>query len=271
MNIDPRLSVIEKRLSRIGRILVFCSGKGGVGKSLCSSAAALILADQDRKVGLLDMDFYGASTHLFLGAPLRFPQESGGILPLSVTDRLGFMSICAFTGERAVPLRGEEVSNALLELLAVTVWDDTDYLIVDMPPGIGDEVLDLIRFMKRAQIVVVSSASVVSVRVVERLLSILVELKMDVAGIIENYTQNSMQKGLDRAPDLDTARDLERTSDLDKAPGLIKDLSRKFSVPLLGSLPYFSDIEEMIGARQELLNSGFSSRLKQILSTIVPL
>jgi ATP-binding protein involved in chromosome partitioning len=265
MNIDPRLAVIEKRLSRIGKILVFCSGKGGVGKSLCSSAAALILANQERTVGLLDMDFYGASTHLFLGAPLRFPQEAGGILPLEVADRLGFMSICAFTGERAVPLRGEEVSSALLELLAVTVWDDTDYLIVDMPPGIGDEVLDLIRFMKRAQIVVVSSPSVVSVRVVERLLSILVELKMDVAGIIENCTQNSKQSGPERASGLEGA------ADLDKSPDLNRDLSRKFSVPFLGSLPYFSDIEDMIGARHELLNSAFSSGLKQILSTIVPL
>jgi ATP-binding protein involved in chromosome partitioning len=247
MNIDPRLSVIEKRLSQIGRVLVFCSGKGGVGKSLCSSTAALTLADLDRRVGLLDMDFHGASTHLCLGVPLRFPEESGGILPLRIEKKLCFMSIGAFTGERAVPLRGEEVSNAVLELLAVTIWGELDCLIVDMPPGIGDEVLDVIRFMPMARIVVVSSPSVVSVKVVERLLSILVELKMDVAGVIENATHYAEKGCLNEA------------------------LSRKMSVPFLGSLPYYPEIEEIIGARETLRNSAFSSGLNEILSNVLPL
>ena len=153
MIIDPRLSIIDKRFRNIKRILVFASGKGGVGKSSSSVVTALSLADKGYKTGLLDLDFHGASDHIFLGTELAFPEESYGILPYKGAFDLRFMSIVPFTGEHGVPMRGEDISNALIELLAITIWDQLDFLIIDMPPGIGDEVLDLIRFLKRSEIV----------------------------------------------------------------------------------------------------------------------
>lgn len=242
--IDPRLSVIERRLSPIKRILVFSSGKGGVGKSICSSVASLILAREGQRIGLLDLDFHGASTHIFLGATPRFPEESHGLIPLSVREGLELMSIAAFTGEKAVPLRGDGVSNALIELLAVTIWGELDYLVVDMPPGIGDEVLDIIRFMGRSEVVVISTPSVVSVRVVERLLRMFLEIEVKIRGIIENMCPQN------RGSDLQTK--------------LVEELG----IDHLGVIPYYPDLEAVIGSPNKLLSSPFGSALAKILAAI---
>jgi ATP-binding protein involved in chromosome partitioning len=242
--IDPRLSVIERRLSAIKRILVFSSGKGGVGKSICSSVASLILAREGQRIGLLDLDFHGASTHVFLGATLRFPEESRGLIPLSVREGLEFMSIAAFTGEKAVPLRGNGVSNALIELLTVTIWGELDYLIVDMPPGIGDEVLDLIRLMGRSEVVVISTPSVVSLRVVERLLRMFLEIEVKVRGIIENMCPQN------RVSDLQT------------------EVVEELGIDHLGAIPYYPDLEGAIGSPDKLLSSHFGSTLAKILAAL---
>ncbi len=80
--IDPRTSVINERLTRIGRIIAVSSGKGGVGKSMVASALALSLAKEGYKVGLFDLDFTGPSTHIILGVPKNVqPKEEKGLVP----------------------------------------------------------------------------------------------------------------------------------------------------------------------------------------------
>ena len=139
--IDPRASIIDKRLSGVRRILVFGSAQGGVGKSVCATTGL--------RCGLLDVDFQGAACHLFLGSSPGFPEEEGGILPHRLNHDLRFMSIASFTGDEAVPMRGADLSNALVELLCVGIWGELDLLVVDMPPGIGDQILDLLRYIPR--------------------------------------------------------------------------------------------------------------------------
>jgi len=244
--LDPRTSIIDKRLSSVKRIIVFASGKGGVGKSSLSTVSSLLLAKQGYKTGLLDFDFHGASDHLFLGAELSFPEESYGILPHQLAFGLKFMSIAFFTGEHGVPLRGPDITNAILELLTVTIWGDLDYLVVDMPPGIGDEVLDLIRFMHRSEIVIVSSPSVVSVKVVKRLLDVFLHLKMPVAGIVENL----------------------RKPENSPLHGSEKELAGDLQLPFLGSIPIIADYEDSIGNPEELVEGGFAREVAKILARL---
>lgn len=225
--IDPRPAVIRKRLAPIRRILAFASAKGGVGKSVCSVLSALALRDGGRRVGLLDLDFQGASAHLLLGAELRFPEEEGGIRPLRVRGSLDFMSFAAFSRERAVPLRGREVSDALVELLAVTVWDPLDFLVVDMPPGIGDELLDVLRLLPGPEFVIIATPSAFALQVVERLLALLQELRLPVRGIVENMAR----------------------------PGggaAVAALAARYSLALLGSIPYLPEIESLLSSPDPL-------------------
>jgi ATP-binding protein involved in chromosome partitioning len=162
------------------------SGKGGVGKSMVATALALTLAKGGYRVGLFDVDFTGPSTHIILGVPKEVqPKEEKGLVPPTV-EGLEYMSLVYFVGDNPAPLRGADVSNALIELLAVTQWGALDVLVVDMPPGIGDAVLDLVRLVKRIEFLIVTTPSLLAFEVVKKQVALLCELKMPIIGVLEN-------------------------------------------------------------------------------------
>ena len=186
---DPRTTVINERLSRIGRIIAVSSGKGGVGKSLVATTLALTLSRRGCKVGLFDLDFTSPSTHLILGVKEAQPKEDKGIVP-PVVEGLRYMSLVYFSGDQASPLRGTDVSNALIELLAVTQWGELDFLVIDMPPGIGDAVLDLVRLVKRIEFLIVTTPSLLAFETVKKQVRLLQDLKVPIIGLVENMKRD---------------------------------------------------------------------------------
>ena len=96
------------------------------------------------------------------------------------------MSLIYFVGDNPAPLRGADVSNALIELLSVTQWGTLDFLVIDMPPGIGDAVLDLVRLIKRIEFLIVTTPSLLAFETVKKQVELLCELKMPIIGIVEN-------------------------------------------------------------------------------------
>ncbi|MGA2762854.1 MAG: P-loop NTPase [Spirochaetia bacterium] len=223
---DPRIAVVEKRLAGIRHIIAFCSAKGGVGKTMCTVVSALGLGRGGRRVGILDLDLQGASAHLFLGIQPELPQEDKGILPIAVTEGVSLMSVFPFVGELGLALRGAEVSDAILELLAVTMWGPTEILLIDMPPGMGEEILDLSRLVPRMQALVISTPASVSVSVVERLLSLLSELRVSVPAVIANMVQGDA--------------------------GPVRDLARRAGVGLVAEVPLDPSIEKAVGNPERL-------------------
>jgi len=242
ISIDPRVKGIEGRLEKVKRIIPVVSGKGGVGKSLVSTTLALVLAEKGYKVGSLDLDFHGASDHVILGfEPEEFPEEEYGVIPPTVHG-IKFMSIVYYSEDKPTPMRGMEISDALIELLAITRWDELDYLIIDMPPGLGDQFLDVLRFLRRGEFLVVATPSKLSLNVVEKLLTLLKERKHRVLGIVENLK-------------LDEERNIE-------------ELAKKFDVPYLTGIPLYSDLEEKIGKPDELLKTEFAERIRKVAGEI---
>jgi len=183
--VDPRASIVNERLKGVRRIIAVSGGKGGVGKSLFATTFALILARKGFKVGLFDLDFTSPSTHAVLGVQDLRPMEDKGIVPPRVCG-LEYMSIVYFSGSLATPLRGVDVSNALLELLSVVVWGELDYLVLDVPPGIGDATLDLVRLIGRVEFLIVTTPSRLAFETVRRLVGLLQELRVRVIGVVEN-------------------------------------------------------------------------------------
>jgi len=238
---ESRTSVIEKRLEHINRIIAVASGKGGVGKSMVASSLALHLAQQGHRVGLLDLDLYGPSSHIILGTKNEFPTEEKGIIPPRVHG-ISFMSIVYFTEEKPSPFRGIDISNIILELLAITQWGSLDFLIIDMPPGIGDETLDVIRYMKASEFLVVTTPSKVAMGAVSKLLSILTELKKPVLGVIENMT-------------MDTSSFIEQ------------DVKR-LQVRYLGKIRFDTSLEVAIGQPDRLFKTQAMKDLRMILQKI---
>jgi len=240
---DPRTSVIEKRLSKVKRIISVASGKGGVGKSLVASNLALSLSKKGYKVGLLDLDLYGPSSHIILGVEkYDFPEEEKGIVPPNVSG-IKFMSLVYYTEDKPAPFRGADISNVIIELLAITQWGELDYLIIDMPPGIGEETLDLIRIVKRGEFLVVTTPSKVAMGAVSKLLSILKELKLPVIGVLENM------KMVDSS--------------------YIKDSVSKMKIKYLGYILFDKKLEESIGNPGKLQRTDFMIDLENVLGKIV--
>jgi ATP-binding protein involved in chromosome partitioning len=244
--IDPRLDVIGKRLEPVGRIIPVSSAKGGVGKSVCAALLALSFAQRGYRTGLLDLDFQGASAHLLLDVRLDFPEEESGIKPLRAGN-LDFMSFVAFSREHAVPLRGSEVSQAMLELLAITIWDPLDILLIDMPPGIGDEIFDVLRYLRHPEFLVVTTPSRLVLHVVERLLAMLSELKVPMVGVIENMVRSGT--------DSQAAQ-----------------LAETYGTTLLGSVPFEEGIDDLLAAaaRGNPLPETLADSIRSITARIAP-
>ena len=245
--IDPREIAISARLEKVKRIIPVVSGKGGVGKSLVSTTLALALAEKGCKVGLLDLDFHGASDHVILGfEPKEFPEEDRGVVPHTVHG-IKFMTIAYYTEDRPTPLRGKEVSDALIELLTITRWDELDYLVIDMPPGLGDQLLDVLRFLKRGEFLVVATPSKLALNVVRKLVQLLLEERHIVLGIVENMKLLSEQ--------LDEEKDVEA-------------LAKEFGIPYLGGIPFYPDLDAKIGNVEELMKTEFAERIREIAEKI---
>ena len=238
---DPRISIIAERLRRIRRIIAVSSGKGGVGKSLIATSLALSLARHDFRVGLFDLDFTSPSTHLILGVKDAQPTEDKGLIPPTVMG-LEYMSLVYYSGNKAAPLRGSEASNALIELLAVTLWNELDLLVIDSPPGIGDALLDLVRLVSRIEFVIVTTNSRLAFETVKKQIHLLQELKVPIVGVVENMKMDQ--------------------------PSSVKEKTEALGMRFLAEVPYDSKVETAIGNPEELLLTEFGKRIQEIAQKI---
>jgi ATP-binding protein involved in chromosome partitioning len=152
------------------------------------------------------------------------------------------MSIVYFTQEKPSPFRGVDISNIILELLAIIQWGSLDFLIIDMPPGIGDETLDVIRYMKTSEFLVVTTPSKVAMGAVSKLLKILIELKKPVLGVIENMTMTDSS--------------------------YIEEEVKKLKVRYLGKIHFDETLEESIGNADRLAETQAMKNLTVILRKI---
>jgi ATP-binding protein involved in chromosome partitioning len=171
----------------------------------------------------------------------EFPSEEKGIIPPKIHG-ISFMSIVYFTEEKPSPFRGVDISNIILELLAITQWGSLDFLIIDMPPGIGDETLDVIRYMKTSEFLVVTTPSKVAMGAVGKLLTILLELKKPVLGVIENMTMADSS--------------------------FIKKEVHRLQARYLGKIHFDEHLEESIGNPDRLLKTLAMKDLSRILQKI---
>lgn len=236
--IDPRTFVIEDRLAGVSRIVGVAGSKGGVGRSVVSSTLALALADQGKRVGLFDLDFTSPSDHVVLGVERGFPEEEFGIDPHFVHG-IHMVSVAFFSGDAAVPLRGDAATSALLELLAIIRWSDLDVLVLDMPPGLGDTNLDVIQLLPRLEFLLVGNGSRVVIDSVRRALHLFTDLGVPMIGLLEN-----MHRGNERA---------------------VESLADAAGVPFLGAVPYDESLEDALGNVHLLRDTAVYSVVKGVL------
>lgn len=241
---DPRVSAIQVRLRDVKEIVVFAGSKGGVGKTLISVLTSLSLSRRGFKVGFFDMDITNPTAHLPLGVDTKSvrPTEEKGVVPPEVSGVV-FMSPIFFTFDKPAPLRGEYVSSAIRELLSITRWVGVDILVVDMPPGISDEILELLTYIKKFRAMLVTTPSQMAVKSSVKLAEVL-------GNKLEAAVLNMVTEGSSEVEIL---------------------LNSTLRVPVY-TVPYDSEIESALGSPRRLLTTRAALEVdRQLVSHIVRL
>ena len=218
---------LQERMARIRRRLVVVSGKGGVGKSTAAANLAVALSSYGHNVGLLDVDIHGPSIPKILGCEgVALNSDGQSILPARVRDRLALMSIGFLIGNKndAVIWRGPMKFKVIQQFLSDVAWGDLDYLVIDCPPGTGDEPLSVAQLVGRpAAAVVVTTPQELAVADVRRCLNFCQKADLAIAGVLENMSGYI-------CPQCGIHADLFGT-------GGGQRLAEEMSVPFLGRIP----------------------------------
>jgi ATP-binding protein involved in chromosome partitioning len=172
------------------RLLVF-SGKGGVGKSTVAANLALALAQRGNKVGLLDVDIHGPNLPKMLGVEdKKLDISSGVIKPVEVKKNLKLVSMSFLLQDPDLPViwRGPMKMKAIQQFLGDVKWGELDWLVIDSPPGTGDEPLSVAQLIPATGAVVVTTPQEVSLMDSRKAVAFARRLNLKVLGIIENMS-----------------------------------------------------------------------------------
>ncbi|HVO65130.1 MAG TPA: Mrp/NBP35 family ATP-binding protein [Syntrophales bacterium] len=183
---------LANHMSLIKHKIMVLSGKGGVGKSTVAVNVAVALAMEGKQVGILDVDFHGPSIPTLLhleGKPVK--AGDAGIEPVEFVEGIKVMSIGFFMPkqDRAVIWRGPMKINVIKQLLAEVDWGFLDYLVIDFPPGTGDEPLSVAQLIPGADgAIIVTTPQDLSLIDVRKSIDFCRQLKVPVLGVIENMS-----------------------------------------------------------------------------------
>ena len=183
---------LAERLGKIQHKILVLSGKGGVGKSTVAANLAVSLARRGKQTGLLDIDLHGPSIPKLLGLEGKtLPSDGEAIEPAPFSDHLKVVSIGFLlqSPDDAVIWRGPLKMGVIKQFIKDVNWGELDYLVVDSPPGTGDEPLSICQLIPDADgAVVVTTPQAVAISDVRRCITFCEKLKLPVLGVIENMS-----------------------------------------------------------------------------------
>ncbi len=222
---------IAKNVGRIKRKIVVMSGKGGVGKTTVAVNLASALAEEGNQVGIMDVDIHGPNVPKMLGLEdTKIIADENGIFPIRSGKNLKVISMAFLIQDSDSPViwRGPMKMSLINQFLGDVQWDDLDYLIVDLPPGTGDESLSIAQQITGAEAVIVTTPQDVALLDSRKAVNFARTLGMPVLGIIENMS------GM-KCPHCGKDIDLFKTGGGEKA-------AKEMGVQFLGKLPIDPEI-----------------------------
>ncbi len=229
---QKRKQRLKEKMEHIKHRITVMSGKGGVGKSTVSVNLAVALSEEGYNVGLLDLDLHGPNVVRMLGAKGGLSVDEGEIIPYQYSDTLKVISM-AFLLEDGAPViwRGPIKNTAIEQFLADVRWGDLDFLVIDLPPGTGDEALTLYQTVSIDGAVIVTTPQIVALDDVRRAMRFVLEMRdaplsasknVRILGIVENMSYF-------RCPNGDIVHPF--------GEGGGDKLSLEFDVPVLARIP----------------------------------
>lgn len=182
---------VKGALDRIKHKFIIMSGKGGVGKTSTSVNLSLALAELGHKVGIMDVDLHGPDVPRMLGLSGMLDLGSNRKLnPIQYSKNLGAVSIESLTPtkDEAIIWRGPIKFSAIQQFIGDVEWGDLDFLLIDAPPGTGDEPLTVAQTIPDAKAIIVTTPQEVSLADVRKSINFCKVVKMEIFGLIENMS-----------------------------------------------------------------------------------
>ncbi len=255
---------IGKRLRKIKNKILVMSGKGGVGKSSVAAYLSISLAKKGYRVGLMDVDLHGPSIPRMLGinANIAVSPVSGKAMPIEPMPNLQVISIESIMGadkDAATIWRGPIKIGVIRQFISDMDWAELDYLVIDSPPGTGDEPLTIAQTIKDAKALIVTTPQEISLADVRKSINFCRQVNMEMLGVVENMN------GL-KCPHCG------EIINLFKSDGG-KQMAEKAGVRLLATLPIEPEVVKLAdtGRLSELYDRGiiFSDEFNKMVDQII--
>ncbi|MGD9367136.1 MAG: Mrp/NBP35 family ATP-binding protein [Desulfobacteraceae bacterium] len=261
---NPRAALeaaVKKALQRIQRKFIIMSGKGGVGKSSMSVNLALALAAKGHSVGLLDVDLHGPDIPRMLGLDgILDMNGEQQLVPKRYNQHLSAVSVESLTTgqDDAIIWRGPVKYSVIQQFIGQVAWGDLDFLVIDAPPGTGDEPLTIAQTIPDAQAVIVTTPQEVSLADVRKSINFCKTVKMPVFGIVENMS------GL-ACPHCDCIIDLFGSGGGER-------MADQMGIPFLGRIPFDPEMvtcgDAGVAFQEKHKDSPVASAFKAIAGTM---
>ena len=211
--------------SKVGKVIAVVSGKGGVGKSTVTSMLAVAMARQGKRVGILDADITGPSVPTAFGVEQCQGASQEGLYPALTRTGIQVMSINLLLDNNTDPVvwRGPVIAGAVKQFWTDVIWENVDYLFVDMPPGTGDVPLTVFQCLPVDGVVLVTSPQDLVSMIVTKAVKMANMMHIPVLGFVENYAYLT-------CPDCGKKISVFGESKLDQ-------VAKEFDLPILARLP----------------------------------
>ena len=196
--ISPKTQFKKNKINGVKKIIAVSSGKGGVGKSTVAVNLAIALKNLKYNVGILDADIYGPSIPKMMGISEKPKSDDGlNLIPIKKFD-IQFMSIGFMVSEEAPMIwRGPMVASTIKTFVSKVLWDNVDFLIIDMPPGTGDALLTFSQEIDIDGAVIVTTPQDIAIIDVKRGIEMFKKTNVKILGIIENMTSFTSDDGVE--------------------------------------------------------------------------
>lgn len=220
--------------SHVKKVIAVVSGKGGVGKSLVTASLARMLKEKGYNVGILDADVTGPSIPKMYGVHEQAAGTEQGIYPCLAKDGTRIMSVNLLLENEDSPViwRGPIIAGVVKQFWTDVIWDDLDYLLVDMPPGTGDVPLTVFQSLPVDGVVIVTSPQDLVQMIVKKAYNMAVQMNIPVIGLVENYSYV-------KCPDCGKEIHVFGESHID-------DIAKELGIPVLGRMPIDTKLAEIV-------------------------
>lgn len=232
------MKVAGNAYSSVKKVIGVISGKGGVGKSLVTASLARMLKEKGYNVGILDADITGPSIPKMYGVHEKATGSEEGIFPCIAKDGTRIMSVNLMLEDEDAPViwRGPIIAGVVTQFWTDVIWDDLDFLLVDMPPGTGDVPLTVFQSLPMDGVVIVTSPQDLVRMIVKKAYNMAKQMNIPVLGIVENYSYV-------KCPDC--GKELKVFGD-----SHIEEIADGLDVPILGKMPLDPQIAEQVEAER---------------------